>query len=96
MDASLQARGGKLPVRRASLYARYAQLVSHPHAAVATTERMRVEILELRDDAPVRLRFDFIEPLRDVRLYVWKGRRVELLPLPNIGTTTHVPAASAM
>jgi hypothetical protein len=63
---------------------------------VIPSARMRTQVLAIRDGAPTRMRFDFTEPLREVRLYLWNGRRVEPLPLPNIGATTHIPVASAL
>jgi hypothetical protein len=35
---------------------------------VIQTKRMRAEVLEVKDDVPTRVRFDFTEPLNDARV----------------------------
>ena len=63
---------------------------------VIPSGRMSAQVLELRKGAPSRVRFEFTEPLADVRLYAWHGRRLVPLALPKIGEQTHIAAASAM
>jgi hypothetical protein len=63
---------------------------------VISTARMRAQVLEMHDESPTLIRFDFTEPLHSVRLCVWNGRRIDQVPLPNIGAKMHIPAASAL
>jgi hypothetical protein len=63
---------------------------------VITSARMRAQVLEVRDGAPIRVRFDFTLPLSDVRVYAWQGRRVQPLLLPSVGAHALVQAASGL
>lgn len=61
-----------------------------------TLPRMQVHVLVARDGAPVRVRFAFTRPLRDLRFFVWRGRKPSELSAPAIGASLHVSAASAL
>jgi hypothetical protein len=63
---------------------------------IVETQRMRVEVLEAKDGAPTRVRFDFAQPLSDARVYAWQGRKLELLALPQLGEHVRIRAASAL
>jgi hypothetical protein len=65
-------------------------------AEVIPGARMRTQVLEVKNGAPTRVRFDFSEPLSSMRVYAWQGRRLELLALPKLGEQTHIQPASAL
>lgn len=57
---------------------------------------MRVRILDVREGAPTRVRFDFARPLAESRLYAWSGRALAPLPAPEIGRWMRLAPASAL
>jgi hypothetical protein len=63
---------------------------------VVQVSRLRAQVLEVKDGLPTRVRFDFVQPLSDARVYAWQGRSLEPLLLPQIGAHVHIHAASAM
>jgi hypothetical protein len=63
---------------------------------VIKTKRMRAEVLEVKDDVPTRVRFDFTDPLNAARVYAWQGRKLEPLALPQLGQRVQIRGAGAL
>jgi hypothetical protein len=59
-------------------------------------ERMRVQVLEVLDGAPTRVRFELAQPLSAARVYAWQGRKLELLALPSQGQSVRIERASTL
>lgn len=57
---------------------------------------MEAQVLAVRDGAPTRVRFDFTQPLTQLRAYAWQGREIERLVLPEFGESVQIRAASAL
>jgi hypothetical protein len=63
---------------------------------VISTSRLRAQVLEVVAGAPTRVRFDFAQPLSELRVYAWQGRSLAPLLLPPLGQHVHIQGASAL
>jgi hypothetical protein len=63
---------------------------------VISAARMRTQVLEVKDGAPTRVRFDFTEPLSQTHVLAWQGRNIVALKLPKVGESTQIKRASAI
>jgi hypothetical protein len=71
---------------------------SHPLQLGETIElrHMRVQVIELKDGVPTRVRFELGRSLSEVRVYAWQGRKLEPLTLPARGQSVQIAPASVM
>jgi len=71
---------------------------SHPLQLGETIELqyMRVQVVDVKDGVPTRVRFELGQPLSALRVYAWQGRKVELLKLPARGESVHIAPASVL
>jgi hypothetical protein len=96
------AQSFELAVPRGYFASRFERIERDPRrrplspGQVIGNSRLRARIVEVRDGAPTRVRFDLAAPLSQARLYTWQGRSIAPLALPRIGERVRVRPASAL